>query len=141
MTDSSQPLATRSEVDALSAFLEEYYAAMETNDPARYSAYYAEDIKLTFGNEAPIHGRPAVIEAFDSVLGRFRSLHHDLVNVWPEAGGVVIFESIGTWHLHSGSSVSVPACSVFTITDGLFTELRIYVDNEPVFAALEQEDR
>ena len=114
---------------------------METNDPARYSAYYTDNIQLVFGNEAPIRGRVAVVEAFDSVLGRVRSLHHDLVNVWTESDGVVIFESIGTWHLVGGRSVSVPACSVFTIQHDLFTDLRIYVDNAPVFAALEDEGR
>ncbi|MGC5172751.1 nuclear transport factor 2 family protein [Microbacterium sp. DT81.1] len=132
---------TAQDRERVAHFLENYYDAMETNDPARYSAYYAEDITLTFGNEAPIHGRQAVTEAFDGVLSRFRSLQHELVNVWSEAAGVVIFESIGTWNLHGGESVSVPACSVFTIRGDRLTDLRIYVDNGPVFAALEQETR
>src|SRR6476661_635085 len=85
--------------ERVTRFLETYFAAMETNDPARYSAFYADDIQLVFGNEAPIRGRDAVVEAFDSVLGRVRSLHHDLVNVWTGSDGVVIFESIGSWHL------------------------------------------
>ena len=127
--------------ERVSRFLESYFAAMETNEPALYSAYYADNIQLVFGNEAPISGRDAVVEAFDSVLGRVRSLHHDLVNVWTGSDGVVIFESIGSWHLVGGRSVSVPACSVFTIHDDLFTDLRIYVDNAPVFAALEDEGR
>ncbi len=127
--------------DQVTAFLVEYYTAMETNDPAKYSAYYADDLTLTFGNADPIHGREAAVEAFDSVLRRFTSLAHDLVNVWPQSDGVVIFESIGTWHLRTGESVSVPACSIFTIVDELFTEMRIYVDNADVFAALERAEQ
>lgn len=128
-------------IERVTRFLETYFAAMETNDPAQYAAFYADHIQLRFGNEAPIRGRDAVVEAFGGVLGRVSSLHHDLVNVWTESGGVVIFESIGTWHLRGGGSVSVPACSVFTINDDLFTVLRIYVDNAPVFAALDAEGR
>lgn len=129
--------STPADLDAVTRFLEQYYAAMETNDPDEYSAYYSDDIRLTFGNDETIHGKASATDAFDSVLGRFASLHHDLVNVWPQPDGVVIFESLGTWHLRNGASVTVPACSVFTVIDGLFTDLRIYVDNAPVFAALE----
>ena len=136
-TTSSVPL----DDEVVTDFLKRYYAAMETNDPHQYGAFYAENIQLTFGNEAPIVGRDAVLKAFHGVLKRVRSLHHDLVSVWPESRGVVIFESIGTWHLFSGKSVSVPACSVFTIANDLFTDLRIYVDNAPVFAALDEEGR
>ena len=136
MSSSGSPAPAREQV---SQFLDEYYSEMESNDPARYSRYYADDIRLTFGNEEVIVGREAVVEAFDSMLSRFASLHHDLVSVWPQADGVVIFESVGTWLLRGGESVSIPACSVFTISGGVFTELRIYVDNAPVFAALERE--
>lgn len=122
-------------------FLTCYYAMMETNEPARYGSFYADDVRLRFGNDDVIVGREATVKAFDNVLGRVSRLHHDLVNVWLQPGGVVIFESVGTWYLYSGVSVSIPACSVFTIEEGLFTNLRIYVDNAPVLAALEEEGK
>lgn len=119
-------------------FLTGYYEAMESNDPKRYGAYYAEDMTLTFANSPTVAGRAGALAAFGEVLGRVRSLHHDLVNVWEQDGGVVIFESLGIWNLYDGTSISIKACSVFTIADGKFTDQRIYVDNAPVFAALEK---
>ena len=64
--------------------LTDYYAAMETSDPLRYGTYYAEGMTLTFGNSPTITGRQNVIGAFAEVLGKVRSLHHDLVNVWEQ---------------------------------------------------------
>jgi ketosteroid isomerase-like protein len=116
--------------------LTKYYDAMEANDPERYGAYYADDMTLTFANSPAVTGRESVIAAFSDVLNKVRSLHHDLVNVWEEDGGVVIFESVGTWNLHNGTAISINACSVLTLVDGKFTDQRIYVDNAPVFAAL-----
>jgi ketosteroid isomerase-like protein len=116
--------------------LNEYYAAMESNDPQRYGAYYADDMTLTFGNSPTIKGRENVLAAFAEVLDRVRSLHHDLVNVWEVDGGVVVYESVGEWNLHDGTKVSINAGTVVTLVDGKFVDQRIYVDNTPVAAAL-----
>ena len=119
--------------------LTEYYAAMETNDPLRYGAYYAEDMTLTFGNSPEVKGRDNVISAFNDALDKVVSLGHDLVNAWEEEGGVVFFESIGRWTLTSGVVIEIKAASKITVVDGKFVDQRIYVDNAPVFEALERE--
>ncbi len=119
--------------------LTEYYAAMEANDPRAYGSYYAENMTLTFGNSPEIKGRENIVAAFSSKLGEVESLGHDLVNVWEEEGGVVFFESIGRWTLRSGAVIEIKASSKITIVSGKFVDQRIYVDNAPVFEALEQE--
>ena len=119
--------------------LTDYYAAMEANDPREFGSYYAEDMTLTFGNAPEIKGRENVISAFREALDEVASLGHDLVNAWEEDGGVVFFESIGRWTLRSGPVVEIKAASKITIVEGKFTDQRIYVDNAPVFEALERE--
>ena len=119
--------------------LTEYYAAMETSDPLRYGAYYAEGMTLTFGNSPTITGRENVIAAFAEVLGKVRSLHHDLVNVWEQSNGVILYESVGVWNLFDGTKISINACTVLTVANGKFADQRIYVDNAPVDAALARE--
>ena len=116
--------------------LTEYYDAMEANDPEYFGAYYADNMTLTFPNSPMVTGRASALAAMSDLLNRVRSLRHDLVNVWEEDGGVVIFESVGTWNFYDGTAISINACSVFTLVDGKFTDQRIYVDNAPVFAAL-----
>ena len=117
--------------------LVEYYAAMESNDPRRYGAYYSDEMTLTFGNSPTITGRENIVAAFTEVLSRVQSLHHDLVNVSEQADGVVVYESVGRWNLFDGTQVSINACTVLTIADGRFTDQRIYVDNAPLFTALD----
>jgi ketosteroid isomerase-like protein len=116
--------------------LDEYYGAMESNDPQRYGTYYADNMTLTFGNSPTITGRENVVAAFAEVLNRVQSLHHDLVNVWEQDGGVVVYESVGVWKLFDGRKISINACTVLTLTGWKFVDQRIYVDNAPVFAAL-----
>jgi len=116
-----------------------YYAAMEANDPAVFGSYYAENMTLTFGNSPEIKGRENIIAALSDKLNEVQSLGHDLVNVWEEDGGVVFFESIGRWTLHSGAVIEIKAASKITVSNGKFVDQRIYVDNAPVFEALEKE--
>lgn len=120
--------------------LAEYYAAMEANNPREFGSYYAENMTLTFGNSPEIKGRENIIAAFSEKLNEVESLGHDLVNAWQEEGGVVFFESIGRWTLRRGAVIEIKAASKITIVAGMFVDQRIYVDNTPVFEALEQEE-
>jgi ketosteroid isomerase-like protein len=116
--------------------LTRYYDAMAANDPQGYGAYYADDMTLTFANSPTVSGRENVLAAFAAVLDRVESLGHELVNVWEEDGGVIVYESVGTWNLFDGTKISIKACTVLTLVGDKFADQRIYVDNAPVFAAL-----
>jgi ketosteroid isomerase-like protein len=121
------------------SLLTRYFAAMEANDPQEFGSYYAEHMTLTFGNSPEIKGRKPIISALSDTLDKVVSLGHDLVNVWEEEGGVVFFEDIGRWTLRGGAVIEIKAASKITIVDGKFVDQRIYVDNAPLFEALERE--
>lgn len=121
-------------------FLTEYYAAMETKDAARYRPYYSDEMTATFANAPKLQGAEAFVAALSGLLERIESLHHDVIAAWEEDDGVLIFESVATWTLLDGSSLTIPACSVCRMAGGKFTEQQIYVDNAPLFAALEQDE-
>ncbi|PTL71924.1 hypothetical protein C1I63_03095 [Rathayibacter caricis DSM 15933] len=112
--------------------LTDYFAAMEAKDSARFGAYYAEDITLTFANAPVVTGRAAVQQQMTDTLDLVDSLAHPLINVWQEEDGVVIFEVDSVWRFHDGTEKIVTACSIFTIRDDKFTDQRIYVDNSPL---------
>ena len=122
------------------SLLTEYYAAMEANSPREFGSYYADDMTLTFGNSPEIKGRDNIISALREMLDKVVSLGHDLVNVWEEEGGVVVFEDIGRWSLRGGAVIEIKAASKITMADGKFVDQRIYVDNAPLFEALEREN-
>jgi hypothetical protein len=120
--------------------LTEYFAAMEANIAREFGSYYAEDMTLTFGNSPEIKGRENIISALSDMLDKVVSLGHDLVNVWEEEGGVVLFEDIGRWTLRGGTVIEIKAASKITLVDGKFVDQRIYVDNTPLFEALERDN-
>lgn len=117
--------------------IKRYYAAMEANEPGVYGGFYAEDMTLTFGNSPTVKGRANVLASF-GILGRVRSVGHDLLNVWEEDGGHVVIECVGRWNLHDGTSVCLPAMTVITVADGKITDQRIFVDNAPLVEALDR---
>ncbi len=119
-------------------FLTEYYDAMEAKDTERCRSYYTNDMTVTFANAPKLEGADAFIATLSGLLEKIQSIHHDVVAAWEEDDGVLIFESLGTWTLPDGTSLSIPACSVCKMVDGKFTEQQIYVDNAPLFAALKQ---
>jgi len=122
------PQADQATIDLLT----DYFQAMEVKDFDRLAAYYADDITQTFANAPTITGRDTMIARMVDLLGKVTSLAHPLINVWQEEGGVVIFEVTSIWHFHDDTEVKINACSIFTITDGRFTDQRIYVDNAPI---------
>ena len=81
----------------------------------------------------------SIVASMSDMLSRVASLGHELVNAWQEDGGVVFFESLGRWTLHSGTVIEIRAASKITIADGKFDDQRIYVDNAPLFEALARE--
>ena len=122
------------------SLLTDYFAAMEANSPREFGSYYAENMTLTFGNSPEIKGRDNIISALSDMLDEVASLGHDVVNVWEEEGGVVLFEDIGRWTLRGGAVIEIKAASKITIVSGKFVDQRIYVDNAPLFEALEREN-
>ncbi len=116
--------------------IERYYAAMEAKDIEGFGAYYADDMTLTLANDGTVTGAETVKHAFREMLGRVRSLRHDLLDAWEEDGGLVIFETLATWLFDDGTTLKIKACSVCTMVDGKFTDQRIYVDNAPLAGKL-----
>ena len=94
------------------------------------------DITLTFANAPTVTGREAVLAQMTTLLGKVESLAHPLINVWQEDDGVVVFDVASVWRFPDGVEATINACSIFTVTDGKFTDQRIYVDNSPIDAYL-----
>lgn len=87
---------------------------------------------LTFANAPTVTGKDVVLAQLADIGGKVDSLAHPLVNDWREEDGVVIFEVDSVWRFPDGVVTTIRACSIFTVVDGTFTDMRIYVDNSPV---------
>ena len=111
------PHADQATIDLLT----DYFAAMEAKDLPRLGEYYAEDITLTFANAPTVTGREAVLAQMTTLL---------------ESESLRPYLESSFWRFPDGVEATINACSIFTITDGKFTDQRIYVDNSPINAYL-----
>ncbi len=122
------PRAEQTTIDVLT----EYFAVMEAKDYDRLGEYLADDITLTFANAPTVTGKEVVRAQMAAIGGKVDSLAHPLVNIWQEQDGVVVFEVDSVWRFPDGVETTIRACSIFTIADEKFTDMRIYVDNSPI---------
>lgn len=113
-------------------FINEYFDVMEAKDYDRLGEYFADDVTLTFANAPTVTGKEVVRAQMAEIGRKVDSLAHPLVNVWQEEADVVLFEVDSVWRFPDGVETTIRACSIFTIVDGKFTDMRIYVDNSPI---------
>jgi ketosteroid isomerase-like protein len=119
--------------------VENYYALIDDGHLGEASTMYTEDVKLTFANAEPVHGRTAAQAAIQRVLDRTTRIKHDVVTFWEEDGpdgtSIALFEIRITYHLKSGQVINNPGCVVAIVNkDDQFTEQRLYGDLNNVFA-------
>jgi ketosteroid isomerase-like protein len=119
--------------------VENYYALIDDGHLGEASTMYTEDVKLTFANADPVHGRAAAQAAIQHVLDRTTRIKHDVVTFWDEQGpdgtSVAFFEIRITYYLKSGQVINNPGCVVAIVNeDDQFTEQRLYGDLNNVFA-------
>jgi ketosteroid isomerase-like protein len=119
--------------------VERYYALIDDGHLAQAGTMYTDDVKLTFANAEPVHGRAAAEAAIQHVLDQTTGIKHDVVTFWDEEGpdgtSVAFFEIRITYYLKSGEVINNPGCVVAIVNDDdKFTEQRLYGDLNNVFA-------
>jgi hypothetical protein len=106
----------------------------EVRSPDDFASFFAEDAFYRFGNFPPLHGRAAIRESSIGFRSRVKSARHDIKNLW-EIGDTVVCEMEVIYTRLDDKVVVVPCSEVIHFKDGLFQEMRIYIDMSPVFAS------
>lgn len=106
----------------------------EVRSPDDFASFFAEDAFYRFGNFPPIHGRVAIRESSIGFRARVKSVRHDIKNLW-QAGDNVICQMEVIYTRLDDKEVTVPCSEAIHFKDGLFQEMRIYIDMSPVFAS------
>ena len=132
---------------AVCAWTRSAYGCVDRLDARGFSAHFAADIAMRFGNAPPVHGRDSAYAAFHQFFARITSLTHLMTREWrvdgtPE-GTALLLESEVTYITDSGGTCTVPATSSWRLrveADGVERAhwLQICVDLAPLFALLAQ---
>lgn len=114
-----------------------YDDAVDRKDAAGYAAAFVDDAWLRFGNNEPIVGRANIEAAIAGFFQAMQTLKHTPGRT-TVAGNLLFLEATVTYLRHDGTSVSVPAMTVYEMAEMEDTPLarrcNIYVDLAPLFA-------
>lgn len=94
----------------------------------------AEDVHVRFGNFEPTSTRAGFLATVQASGASIAGIRHEVFEVWePEAGAVVVTSDVH-YRRVDGQELTLPACSVFRVRDGLVHDYRVYMDINPVLA-------
>lgn len=119
--------------EATREWLGRYYAAVDAKDVERALDFFAPDARLRLGGGEAVHGREAIGRMLEGGLRSVEGTRHELEGVWEEDGGLVLFEVRVVYRLQDGRTLTIPGAGVCAVSEGRFTEQRLYADLSPVF--------
>lgn len=117
---------------AFDAYLS-YLKALDAKDIDAYATYLAEDVSIQFGNAPAVEGKAAVVEMLSGYWQSFKSIEHDLVNIYG-TDDTYVLEALNHYERHDGQMVTIRAVA-FTDKneEGLVTSVRILGDTSQLF--------
>ncbi|MBY8863447.1 nuclear transport factor 2 family protein [Nocardia sp. CA2R105] len=128
---------SESDAATLSTWVRGFFATVDARDVERTAAYYADDVRVAFGNGPVITGREKVARLFAERAGVFRAVCHDISGIWTGHDGayrVVSVEAQVTYTHHDGRTITVPCTSTLRLRDARIADYRVFIDLAPVFA-------
>jgi ketosteroid isomerase-like protein len=100
---------------ATSWYVGEYLNSMDQLDIERYATFLAEDVRVQFNNDAPIEGKPAVVEMLGGYWKSFKTIEHELLNIYGSDDRFTL-EANNHYTRHDGRKVTTRAVA-FTDRD------------------------
>lgn len=115
----------------------QWFEAGEAMDSAAYAALFADDGRLTIGNQPPAIGADAIAASAQGFFELIVGLTHEITAVWT-ADDATIVEGTATYTVPGGRAITLPIMAAVRLdTSGhAISDARVYVDPSPVLAAI-----
>lgn len=111
--------------------VEGLFKATDSLDADAYGSFMADDATVTFANNDPVVGRPAIVEFVGALFGSFAALEHELLDVWTVDGRVIVRMQI-TFTVPDGRTIKLPAAAISEVVDGLIVDHQVYINDGPL---------
>ncbi|QBR02034.1 nuclear transport factor 2 family protein [Paraburkholderia pallida] len=126
MTFAQTPAAARE-------FVSKVYATIDSMDEQGFARCLTEHCTFVYANSEPVVGRANAAAASQNFLNLLGGIEHHILNVWAIEDGVLSQLRV-TYTRKDGSTLTIPAVTIWKLRDGLIDECHIYVDISPLFA-------
>ncbi|GAX38302.1 EthD domain-containing protein [Nodularia sp. NIES-3585] len=107
------------------------FARGEAFDSEGFIQFFTETPVYQFGNFAPCFTKATIKQSVDAFFSQVSALYHEIKMMW-EVGDVVFVEMDVIYWRKDGSVVTLPCCDIFRLEGDKFSELRIFMDANPL---------
>ncbi|KAA1014393.1 nuclear transport factor 2 family protein [Paraburkholderia panacisoli] len=114
-------------------YVSEVYEAIDSMDEQRLALFLSENCTFVYANNDPVTGRENIAESSKSFMALIAGIRHQLLDVWA-IDNVIVSRIDVTYTRKDGSTLTVPAVTVWRVRDGRIDDYRIYIDVAPLFA-------
>jgi len=120
-------------VTSTTAYLDDVFAAVDSNDAEQFVAYLTEDCVFRFGSAPAVTGRAAIGQAVSGFFESIAGCSHSVRSVWRDEGSLVCEGDVRYQRL-DGSEITIPFVDVFEFQGDLIAQYKIYIDIGPLYA-------
>ena len=108
------------------------FARGESADSQGFCEFFTDNPVYQFGNFEICFDKAAIKISADNFNSQVLAVYHEIKTMW-EVGDVVFVEMDVYYWRKDGSIVALPCCDIFRVEGDKFSELRIFMDVNPVF--------
>jgi predicted ribosomally synthesized peptide with nif11-like leader len=104
----------------------------EAFDSEGFITFFTDPPLYQFGNFEVCLDKESIKKSADNFFSRIDAVYHEIKMMWEVADLVFVEMDVAYWR-KDGSMVSLPCTDIFRIEGDKFSELRIFMDVNPVF--------
>ena len=114
-------------------YASEVYEAVDSKDERRLARFLTENCTFVYANSEPVIGRENIAESSKNFLALIAGIKHQLLDVWA-FDDVIVSRLEVTYTRKDGSTLTVPAVTIWRVRNKQIDDYRIYIDVAPLFA-------
>ena len=114
-------------------YASEVYEAVDSKDERRLARFLTENCTFVYANSEPVIGRENIAESSKNFLALIAGIKHQLLDVWA-FDDVIVSRLEVTYTRKDGSTLTVPAVTIWRVRNEQIDDYRIYIDVAPLFA-------
>jgi ketosteroid isomerase-like protein len=107
--------------------------AVDSMDERRLAPFLTKNCTFVYANHAPVIGRENIAETSKAFMALIAEIKHRLLDTWA-IDDVIVSRLEVTYTRKDGSTLTVPAVTIWRMRERQIDDYRIYIDVAPLFA-------
>ena len=104
----------------------------EAFDAAGFATFFTNKPLYQFGNFEVCLDKESIQKSAENFFSKISAVYHEIKMMWELGDAVFVEMDVLYWRL-DGSMISLPCFDIFRVEEDKFSELRIFMDVNPVF--------